>query len=385
MRDLLGGKGANLAEMTSLGLPVPEGLHHHHRGVHRLHGRRQRVPGRPRGRGSAHLAALEAARGQAARRRRRTRCWSRCAVGRQVLDAGDDGHRPEPRAQRRVGARASRSRPATSASPTTRTAASCRCSARSCSTSRSTSSRTRSRPVEAKRGRRRRRRPDRRGPRGAGRDVQGRSYRERSGEDFPQDPRDQLDAAIEAVFKSWNGKRAHDYRRLEPHPRRSRAPRSTSRRWCSATRATTPAPASRSPATRRPVRRRARTATSSSTRRAKTWSPASAPPRRSELMATSSPRRTRSSSRSMDLLEKPLPRHVRHRVHHRAGAPLHAADARRQAHARRRCAWRSRWSDEGLDRPRSEARAARRRPPRSTSCCTRSSTRRPRRAARARA
>jgi len=26
MRDLLGGKGANLAEMTSLGLPVPEVL-----------------------------------------------------------------------------------------------------------------------------------------------------------------------------------------------------------------------------------------------------------------------------------------------------------------------------------------------------------------------
>ena len=26
MRDLLGGKGANLAEMTSLGLPVPSGF-----------------------------------------------------------------------------------------------------------------------------------------------------------------------------------------------------------------------------------------------------------------------------------------------------------------------------------------------------------------------
>ena len=26
MRELLGGKGANLAEMTSLGLPVPQGL-----------------------------------------------------------------------------------------------------------------------------------------------------------------------------------------------------------------------------------------------------------------------------------------------------------------------------------------------------------------------
>ena len=39
---LLGGKGANLAEMTKLGLPVPPGLHDHHRGVQRLHGRRRR-------------------------------------------------------------------------------------------------------------------------------------------------------------------------------------------------------------------------------------------------------------------------------------------------------------------------------------------------------
>jgi pyruvate, orthophosphate dikinase len=38
-------------------------------------------------------------------------------------------------------------------------------------------------------------------------------YRDRVGEDFPQDPKDQLRLAIDAVFKSWNGKRARDYRR----------------------------------------------------------------------------------------------------------------------------------------------------------------------------
>ena len=38
-------------------------------------------------------------------------------------------------------------------------------------------------------------------------------YRERTGEDFPQDPRDQLRLSIDAVFESWNGKRARDYRR----------------------------------------------------------------------------------------------------------------------------------------------------------------------------
>ena len=36
LKDLLGGKGANLAEMTNLGLPVPPGLHHHHRGLQGL-------------------------------------------------------------------------------------------------------------------------------------------------------------------------------------------------------------------------------------------------------------------------------------------------------------------------------------------------------------
>ena len=34
MRNLLGGKGANLAEMTGLGLPVPQGFHSDDRGVY---------------------------------------------------------------------------------------------------------------------------------------------------------------------------------------------------------------------------------------------------------------------------------------------------------------------------------------------------------------
>ncbi len=32
------------------------------------------------------------------------------------------------------------------------------------------------------------------------------------GFDFPQEPNEQLKLATEAVFKSWNGKRAVDYR-----------------------------------------------------------------------------------------------------------------------------------------------------------------------------
>jgi pyruvate,orthophosphate dikinase len=42
--------------------------------------------------------------------------------------------------------------------------------------------------------------------------------RERTGRDFPQDPREQLDLAIRAVFESWNTDRARLYRRRERIP-----------------------------------------------------------------------------------------------------------------------------------------------------------------------
>jgi pyruvate,orthophosphate dikinase len=43
-------------------------------------------------------------------------------------------------------------------------------------------------------------------------------YRERTGEDFPQDPREQLRQAIRAVFDSWMGERAVEYRRINRIP-----------------------------------------------------------------------------------------------------------------------------------------------------------------------
>ena len=46
MRNLLGGKGANLAEMASIGLPVPPGFTTHHRGLHRVLPEPAQVPGR---------------------------------------------------------------------------------------------------------------------------------------------------------------------------------------------------------------------------------------------------------------------------------------------------------------------------------------------------
>ena len=42
--------------------------------------------------------------------------------------------------------------------------------------------------------------------------------RDQTGQDFPQDPRTQMDMAIEAVFRSWNTERARIYRRRERIP-----------------------------------------------------------------------------------------------------------------------------------------------------------------------
>jgi pyruvate,orthophosphate dikinase len=43
-------------------------------------------------------------------------------------------------------------------------------------------------------------------------------YRDETDEDFPQDPQDQLEGAIRAVFDSWNGDRAVSYRRMNRIP-----------------------------------------------------------------------------------------------------------------------------------------------------------------------
>ena len=49
-----------------------------------------------------------------------------------------------------------------------------------------------------------------------------RLYREGAGDDFPQDPREQLRRAIDAVFRSWDDPRARVYRRANEHPGRPR-------------------------------------------------------------------------------------------------------------------------------------------------------------------
>ena len=94
------------------------------------------------------------------------------------------------------------------------------------------------------------------------------------GKPFPQDPQEQLWGAIGAVFGSWMNQRAITYRRFMKS-RRIGARRSTSRRWCSAIWATIARPASPSRAIRRPACPNSM-ANISSTRRARMSSPASA-------------------------------------------------------------------------------------------------------------
>ena len=52
--------------------------------------------------------------------------------------------------------------------------------------------------------------------------------RDETGADFPSDPYQQLDLAIKAVFASWFGKRANDYRNSSTRSPTTWAPPSTS-------------------------------------------------------------------------------------------------------------------------------------------------------------
>ena len=177
-------------------------------------------PRRPHGRGRRRARRARGEDGQAARRRDRPAARVG-ALGRAVLDAGDDGHRPQPRAQRRVGRRASPSRPTTRASRTTRTAASCRCSPRSSSTSTARSSSTRSSSSARSAAS-----PPTRSC--SADDLKGLAERFKAivlaeaGIEFPQDPTAQLQLAIEAVFRSWNSERAFIYRAHGEDRRRPR-------------------------------------------------------------------------------------------------------------------------------------------------------------------
>ena len=90
-------------------------------------------------------------------------------------------------------------------------------------------------------------------------------YKEQKGEDFPSDPRAQLMAAVQAVFRSWDNPRANVYRRMHGIPIHG-APQLMFSPWYSATLTPTPVQALRSPATPQQARMFSSASTSSTLR-----------------------------------------------------------------------------------------------------------------------
>ena len=103
LKDLLGGKGANLAEMTNLGLPVPPGFIITTEAC-RYYLEQGAVPDGLARRGHRAPRRARAEDGPQARRPRRPAAGQRAVRG-QVLHARHDGDRAQHRPVRRVGAR----------------------------------------------------------------------------------------------------------------------------------------------------------------------------------------------------------------------------------------------------------------------------------------
>ena len=108
MKNLLGGKGANLAEMSNLGLPVPPGFTITTEVCTYYYDHGQSYPTELTEQVAAALAMWAAWR-IAPSGMRKTRCWSRCAPA-PALDAGHDGHGAQPRAERQRRGRGRRAR-----------------------------------------------------------------------------------------------------------------------------------------------------------------------------------------------------------------------------------------------------------------------------------
>ena len=102
MRNLLGGKGANLHEMASLGLPVPPGFTITTEVCTYFYANGKTYP--PDLAAQVDAAVAEVGRetgtqfGDPAQSAAPVR-----PLGRARFDAGHDGHRPQPRPQRHIG------------------------------------------------------------------------------------------------------------------------------------------------------------------------------------------------------------------------------------------------------------------------------------------
>ena len=219
MRELLGGKGANIAEMTRIGGPVrvPAGLHDHDRGLRRLHARRATFPDGLEEQVDEALARLEAQTGKRLGDPDDPLLVSVRSGAREsmpgmldtVLNLGlnDESVRGPGRAHRQRALRLGLL-PALRADVRQRRARHRRAS---CSRRRSRSART-ERGVELDT------ELDAGGPAARSSASSSGSSRRRRARSSRRSPREQLRQAIKAVFDSWNGERAVDYRRLNRIP-----------------------------------------------------------------------------------------------------------------------------------------------------------------------
>ena len=211
MKDLLGGKGANLAEMTRMGLPVPHGFTVTCEACNAYRSAGRRFPEGMLEEVADHLEQLEKAMGRrlgdpadpllvSVRSGAR---FSMPGMMDTVLNLGLNDQSVEGSGRSRPGRRGLRG---------IRIGGCCRCMARRSWGWRATASRRR-----WSRSRR---------PRASAttsswtRVICGgwsrssrRIIRPTTGREFPQDPTEQLRGGIEAVFGSWDNKRAVDYRR----------------------------------------------------------------------------------------------------------------------------------------------------------------------------
>ncbi len=140
MRNLLGGKGANLAEMANLGLPVPPGFTITTEVCTYYYANDKTYPPNSRTQVEAGARPHRQADGQDLRRS----AESAAGVGalrRARLDAGHDGHGAQSRPQRRDRRGPGEALRRSAASPTIPIAASSRCIPMSCSASSTITSR----------------------------------------------------------------------------------------------------------------------------------------------------------------------------------------------------------------------------------------------------
>jgi pyruvate,orthophosphate dikinase len=96
MRNLLGGKGANLAEMTNAGLPVPPGLTITTETCMEYIDNGNAMPAGLMNDVKTALSEVEKATGKKIRRRSQP-AFSFSKIRRKAQHAGNDGNNPQPR------------------------------------------------------------------------------------------------------------------------------------------------------------------------------------------------------------------------------------------------------------------------------------------------